>query len=49
MLWREETEANDRGLFNERSKRRDKKQVAGKFDPPLVLLHVIGRNQTSMC
>uniref|UniRef100_A0A8C7PUJ6 non-specific serine/threonine protein kinase n=1 Tax=Oncorhynchus mykiss TaxID=8022 RepID=A0A8C7PUJ6_ONCMY len=27
MLWREETEANDRGLFNERSKRRDKKQV----------------------
>ncbi|CDQ58233.1 unnamed protein product [Oncorhynchus mykiss] len=34
MLWREETEANDRGLFNERSKRRDKKQVAGKFDPP---------------
>ncbi|KAM9511992.1 traf2 and NCK-interacting protein kinase-like isoform 7-T7 [Salvelinus alpinus] len=27
MLWREETEANDRGLFNERSKRRDKKQM----------------------
>ncbi|XP_014055599.1 mitogen-activated protein kinase kinase kinase kinase 4 isoform X4 [Salmo salar] len=27
MLWREETEANDRGLFNERSKRRDKKQL----------------------
>uniref|UniRef100_A0AAZ3PYB8 non-specific serine/threonine protein kinase n=1 Tax=Oncorhynchus tshawytscha TaxID=74940 RepID=A0AAZ3PYB8_ONCTS len=36
MLWREETEANDRGLFNERSKRRDKKQVAGKFDPPSI-------------
>ncbi|CAB1336994.1 unnamed protein product [Coregonus sp. 'balchen'] len=27
MLWREETEANERGLFNERSKRRDKRQL----------------------
>uniref|UniRef100_A0A8C7PQD6 non-specific serine/threonine protein kinase n=1 Tax=Oncorhynchus mykiss TaxID=8022 RepID=A0A8C7PQD6_ONCMY len=34
MLWREETEANDRGLLDERNKRSDKRRVAVKFDPP---------------